>query len=273
MGLVENFRAAVAWTSSVCGLTLRYFAFMAVASGLFLGTNVVVASKSSKNATADFSGTWERYPDPYDPNTRFPTDPPPPAGGPKLQEPYAGKYKKFEQLRAAAMSEGRPLPNSSSLCLPEGMPTIMRAIHPMEILQAPHQLVVLQEFLTQTRRIFLNESLPPLEDISPSYNGYSVGHWDRGTLVVQTIGVREDVTFLDIPHTAQMKVTERLRLTGPDLLENQITIEDPSVLAKPYKFTFGYKRATDYRITEYICDANHSRLNAQGRMELDIAPK
>ena len=85
--------------------------------------------------------------------------------------------------------------------------------------------------------------------------------------------MREDVQFIDIPHTAQMKVTERLRLTGPDLLENQITIDDPTVLASPYKFTFGYKRNPAYRIMEYICDNNHNRFDADGNVSLELAPK
>jgi hypothetical protein len=100
-----------------------------------------------------------------------------------------------------------------------------------------------------------------------------VGRWQGNTLVVQTIGVREDVKFVDIPHTAQMKVTERLRLTAPDQLESQITIDDPSILAKPYRFTFGYKRNPEYRIMEYICDNNRYHPNADGSVSLEVAPK
>jgi hypothetical protein len=70
-----------------------------------------------------------------------------------------------------------------------------------------------------------------------------------------------------------MKVTERLRLTAPDRLEAQITIEDPSILAKPYKFTFGYKRSREYRIMEYICDNNRYHSNADGGVSLEVAPK
>jgi hypothetical protein len=153
------------------------------------------------------------------------------------------------------------------------MPTIMAAVEAIEILQTSRQIVVLAEFLTQTRRIYLNEKMPALEDISPGYNGYSVARWQGDTLVVQTIGVREDVQFMQFPHSAQMKVTERLRLTGPDLLENQITIEDPAVLAKPYHFTFGYKRNPDYRIMEYICDNNRNRFDAEGGVSLEVTPK
>jgi hypothetical protein len=70
-----------------------------------------------------------------------------------------------------------------------------------------------------------------------------------------------------------MKVTERLRLTAPDLIENQVTIDDPEFLAKPYTFTFGYRRMTDYRIMEYICDNNRNRFDADGGVSLEVAPQ
>ena len=234
-----------------------------------------VAAHAANGATPDFSGTWERYPDPYEEfnKTPFAADPPPPEGGPQLKEPYASAYKKLQKLKAEASRKGKPLEDASTQCMPEGMPTIMGAVYPVEILQTPRQIVVLAEFLTQTRRIYLNEKMPALDDVSPGYNGYSVGHWQGDTLVVQTIGVREDIRFVDTPHSAQMKVTERLRLTAPDRLENKVTIEDPGILARPYSFTFGYKRNPDYRIMEYICDNNHYRFDANGGVSLEVAPK
>ncbi|MDY6946558.1 MAG: hypothetical protein SXG53_12615 [Pseudomonadota bacterium] len=226
-------------------------------------------------ASPDFSGTWERFPDPYAVfnDNPFAEEPPPPNGGPQLKEPYASEYQTLTERKAAAMKAGKPLADPSTQCRPEGVPTLMGAIYPIEIVQTPQQLVVLTEFLTQTRRIYLNEKMPPLDDISPSYTGHSVAHWEGQTLVVQTLGVREDVRFVDIPHSAQMTVTERIRLTGPDLLENEITIDDPAFLARPYRFTFGYRRNPDYRIMEYICDNNRNKFDAEGNVSLEVAPK
>ncbi|MEP7244760.1 MAG: hypothetical protein ABI885_13925 [Gammaproteobacteria bacterium] len=242
---------------------------------VFLATVLLLAAQAASSATPDFSGTWERYPDPYAAfaNTPFADDPPPPAGGPKLREPYASAYKKLQHRRAEAIRLGKPLADPSTRCVPEGMPTIMAGVYPLEILQTPRQIVVLAEFLTQTRRIYLNEKMPALDDISPGYNGYSVGHWQGDTLVVETIGVREDIQFVETPHSARMKVTERLRLTAPDILENRITIDDPGILARPYAFTFGYKRNPEYRIMEYICDNNRNRPDAQGGVGLEVTPK
>jgi hypothetical protein len=248
---------------------MKYPRLAPVAAALLLGAH------AASCATPDFSGTWERYPDPYAEfeNTPFADDPPPPAGGPSLKEPYASAYKELNRRKAEADKNGKPLVDASTQCVPEGTPTLMAAVYPIEIVQTPRQIVVLAEFLTQTRRIYLNEKMPALEDISPGYNGYSVGHWQGDTLVVQTIGVREDVKFVQAPHSAQMKVTERLRLTAPDRLENKITIEDPGVLAKPYVFTFGYKRNPGYRIMEYICDNNRNRVGADGSVGMEVTPK
>ena len=236
-----------------------------------LAVILLLPAQAASSATPDFSGTWERYPDPYG-ESRFAEDPPPPAGGPQLREPYASAYKKALQRKAEAIKKGKPLADPSTLCVPEGMPTIMAAVEAIEILQTPRQLVVLAEFLTQTRRVYLNEKMPAPEDIFPGYNGYSVAHWQGETLVVETRGVREDIRFMGIPHSAQMKISERLRLTAPDRLEDQITLDDPSVLAKPYAFTFGYKRNPDYRIREYICDYNKVSVDSQGGVSMDVTP-
>jgi hypothetical protein len=218
----------------------------------------------------DFNGVWARFPDPYAAGPA-PDDPPPPAGDPKLREPYATAYKDYKIRKKAAEDAGTPLLDASTQCLPEGMPTIMGAVYNIQLLQTPKELIVLAEFLTQTRRIFIDEKMPPLSGITPSYNGYSVGHWEGDTLVVQTLAVRDDARFYNFPHSKNMVITERLRLTAPDLLENRVRIEDPAVLAQPYEFIYGYKKDPTYKMMEYICDDNRYVAGADGSVSLKIA--
>lgn len=220
-------------------------------------------------AAPDFNGVWARYPDPYAAGPA-PEDPPPPAGDPHLREPYAAAYKDYKIRKKAADDAGRPLADPSAQCLPEGMPTIMGAVYNIQLLQTSKELVVLAEFLTQTRRVYLNEKMPALSTIKPTYNGFSVGRWEGDTLVIQTLGVREDVRFYNFPHSKNMVITERLRLTAPDLLENRVKIEDPTVLQQPYEFTYGYKKDPTYKIMEYICDDNRSVVNEDGSYGLKI---
>jgi hypothetical protein len=229
-----------------------------------------VKSASVTLSPPDITGTWERYPDDW--AGPDPDNPRPPGGAFDLQQPYAAAYAKLQERKAAADAAGAPLINASTRCLPEGMPTIMEAIYPIQIVQSSGQVIVLAEFLTQTRRIWLDEKMPPPEDISPSYNGQSVGHWEGDTLVIETAGIRTDVSFHGVPHTAGMRISERIRKTAPDTLEDRVTLDDPPVFRKPYAFIFQYKKS-DYKISEYICDNNQIAVDAAGGEHLKLRSK
>src|SRR2546430_1334026 len=76
--------------------------------------------------------------------------------------------------------------------------------------------------------IYLNKPQLAIDDVPPGYFGHSVGHWDGDTLVVDTVGIKESVRGMrDLPHTDQMRISERLHLITPDILQDQITITDP----------------------------------------------
>lgn len=214
----------------------------------------VIGCEMGKPAEPDISGVWEIYPDPFAGADLSFLELPVPGDGPKLKEPYATDWKRLRDERDALLKAGTPRVDPSTQCLPEGVPMIMGAIFPLEILQTPGQVTVLAEFLTQTRRIYLNRKMPPVDELTPNYYGYSTGKWEGDTLVVTTKGIQERPLFFEIPFSGNMVVTERIRLTGKDLLENKITITDPERLVEPYTFTYGYKRNPEYEIQEYFCD-------------------
>ncbi|RIV82589.1 hypothetical protein D2V17_14830 [Aurantiacibacter xanthus] len=228
------------------------------------------ATQAAEAAHPNITGIWEIWPDPFagDENTFL--ELPVPGDGPKLREPYATEWKTLREERDALLRAGTPRVDPSTQCTPEGMPSIMGAIFPLEILQTPGRVTVLGEFLTQTRRIYLDKPMPPAEELNPNFYGFSTGHWEGDTLVVTTKGVKEDTEFFEIPHTTNMVITERIRLTGPDLLENEITIEDPERLLEPYTFTYGYRRNPDYVIQEYFCEPEDPLLkfNEDGTVEM-----
>ena len=70
-----------------------------------------------------------------------------------------------------------------------------------------------------------------------------------------------------------MVITERIRLTGPNLMENAITVEDPKMLLEPYRFTYGYKRNPDYQIQEYFCEREDPlfKVKDDGTVEMKTA--
>ena len=241
--------------------------------GLLLVATIAAA------APQDLSGVWVDATAPAKAGARTPEslfegpdEFEPPGGEPQLREPYASQYKALQEKKRRAAADGKPLADSRTRCLPLGMPTMMLPLFPIEIVQTRGKVIVLAEELAQIRRIYLNEKAPPLQDIVPGYSGYSVGRWEGSTLIVETRGVREDVMFWDMPHSAEMRLLEQLRLLAPDKLEDRITIDDPEVLAKPYVLTFAYRRDRTYKVSEYVCDNNRYRFDSEGGASLDTNP-
>ena len=79
-------------------------------------------------------------------------------------------------------------------------------------------------------------ALPSIDDVEPTWNGYSVGRWDGDTFVVESVGF-DPRTWLDhngYPHSDQMRLTERYRLRDADTLELRMTIVDPEFYSEPF---------------------------------------
>jgi len=129
---------------------------------------------------------------------------------------------------------------------------------PRKIIQTPNDVVILYEAQAGVRQIFTDgRSLPPA-DVQPWWYGYSVGHWDGDTLVVETTGFRDDV-WLDIdgsPLTGTGKLTERFRRPNYGTLEIDITIEDPKVYTKPFTVRVNQRIMPDTELIEFICGEN-----------------
>src|SRR2546429_26743 len=88
--------------------------------------------------------------------------------------------------------------------------------------------------------------------------GDSIGHWEGDTLVVETVG-QNDITWLDqsgIPHSTDMKVTERITRTDFGHLETVHIIDDPKTFSKPWTFTT-HPSLLRGELIEYICQENN----------------
>jgi len=123
-----------------------------------------------------------------------------------------------------------------------------------KIIQTPTLIIFLSQDLTY-RQIYMDgrklEANP-----NPSWMGYSVGHWDGDTLVVESNGYN-DKTWLDRnghPHTEALRTTERYRRPEFGHLEYTLTLEDPAVYAKPWTLSMSAKLAADTEIIEYVCN-------------------
>lgn len=90
----------------------------------------------------------------------------------------------------------------------------------------------------EVRMVWMDgRKLPTLDEVDPVWNGYSVGHWEGNTLVINSMGFN-DKTWLDhngYPHTFDMQLEERYRLLDANTLELTMTITDPEYYAEPFK--------------------------------------
>jgi hypothetical protein len=196
---------------------------------------------------ARLTGTWDRSPD----VAMIPTQQPP------LKPQYQAERAARQKAAREADQRGEPLlTDNAAECLPDGMPGMMMAPYPMEVLQTPGQITIIAEAYAQIRRIYLNEKQLPIEDAEPGYWGHEVGRWDSDTLVVNTVGIKPSARFLDVPHSDQMQVDERIRLLSPDSFEDQITVTDPVYFTAPWTFGWKYVRRSGYKMLEYVCENN-----------------
>lgn len=211
----------------------------------------------------DITGSWERARD-----ASIPAQSQPP-----LKPQYLKEYQAKLQALREANQKGQPIADHVVMCLPDGMPGMMGGPFPMEVLQSKGQVTIIQEAYTQVRRILLDRQQLPLDDVEPGFYGRSVGHWDGSTLDVDTVGIKESVLYQNVPHSKDMRIKERISLGANGLLRDDITIEDSTVLEKPWTFTFAYRRMQDYQLLEYICEDNREYADDKGVQQIRIEPK
>ena len=206
---------------------------------------------------------------------------PPPGGGPRraftpppqpqLTPAYAEKLKAYNEARAKGQEQDTPAAN----CVPPGMPEIMGQPYPIQIFFGPGQIAIQAEAYQQIRHIY-TDGRPHPDDPDDTYNGNSIGHWEKGTLVVDSVGFTTDTPLgqnYGLHHSSKMHIVERMRLTDPDTLEVVTTITDPEALTQPLTSTRTFKRHRDWTISEYVCEQNNRNLvDENGRAGIILAP-
>jgi hypothetical protein len=172
---------------------------------------------------------------------------------PQLTPEY---MKKWEAMRDSRIA-GSSVSDNTAKCLPPGMPAMMNMAYGMEIMQTKDKVTFFSELNDALRRVYLDGRKPTpaiLDD--PTYAGYSTGHWEGDTLVVETVALRDN-TYIEgfTPHSDQMTVRERIRLLPSGLLEDRITVADPKALVKPWETVKTYRKAAypNDQLREFAC--------------------
>ena len=223
----------------------------------------------------DLSGIWENVPGnsglplagfpPADTPPPAPLPPPPSAGPPAATffnigagfkdglplKPWAAEVLK---KRVAENSKDNP----DAHCLPMGLMQLHEHPQPRKIIQTPGVIVIIYEANSGLRQIFTDGRPLPPKNVQPWWYGYSIGHWEGDTLVVETTGFRDDV-WLDVngsPMTNAGKMIERFRRPDYGRLEIEVTIDDPSAYTKPFTVKVTQRIMLNTDLIEFVCSEN-----------------
>ena len=212
------------------------------------------------NGKPDLSGIWQVQGDPRAPNGLF-----------GLGESLNSRY--FRDILSDFKPEERPLTplgverlcqhtqpgafNPTLNCLPDGVPHGDLLPEPFKIMHTPGVIVMLYEVETTFRQIFMDGRKLPA-DMSPTWQGYSVGRWDDDTLVIDSAGFN-DRSWLDArgtPRSTDMRIEERFHRRDYGHMDLTITITDPQIFTKPISFSVVEELLPDTDLLEHYCVEN-----------------
>ena len=231
-------------------------------AALLLGIALAGCAHAAQG-TPDFSGIWSSARDPAPAAAAGAEGAP--AGRAARQDqrgefmrtaPYTavGRAKVTEYAKLVAPSAVTP----GAFCLGHGMPQSILAGggYPMEIIQRPEQITIIQEAHSEVRRIYTDGRKVDPKDLVPERSGFSTGHWEGDTLVVETVSLTEAIDQYTA-HSEEAKVVERFRLTtdkGVKRLTVDVTMTDPVFYTKPVSLSKSYEPSRSKRIMSYDCN-------------------
>jgi hypothetical protein len=150
--------------------------------------------------------------------------------------------------------------NPEGLCLFAGIPRASISGVPFEIVQNASRIAILYELMNTFRSIPL-DGRPHPKDIEPSFFGNATGKWDGDTLVIDSVGFKDKLSWLDDdahPHSDAMRVVERWSRPDAAHLAHQVTVEDPKFYTKAFTFDRVFTQMpAGQELMEFACDENN----------------
>ncbi|HET6145259.1 MAG TPA: hypothetical protein VFE02_17250 [Candidatus Acidoferrales bacterium] len=227
------------------------WSFAAVAQNMPQSTSMSAnGAKPTSPSGADLSGVWDGMRGNYDFASFSKGDPPMTAWG-KAQ---------FDAAKPSQGPRGVSLKETTDRvykCFPPGMPYIYLQIFPMQIVQTPKEVIEIFEYDHNVRHIFIDGRKHP-DDLTPTYNGHSIGHWEGDTLVVDTVGMNGKLWLdrLGHPESDQMHIVERIQRVDDKTLQVDLTFDDPKAYPKPWTAVLKFRSRPDWDVMELICEDN-----------------
>lgn len=128
------------------------------------------------------------------------------------------------------------------------------APYAFEVIASPGRLTMLMEYYHVVRRIYMDGRQHPKGNPNPNAIGHSIGHWEGETLVVDTVGFN-DSPIQRIPHSDELHQVERIRrIRDGNVLEIELTEEDPKAFTQTLTQTLFFKRDPSLEMIEHNCD-------------------
>jgi len=213
----------------------------------------------------DWSGLWEQYSSGATGSSDNPEEFK--ASMAPVHPPYNAEWEAKAQA-AAKQRASEP----DKVCGNIGFPGLMIGSALMfEVVITP-ELTVMHFDFSETRHIYTDgKPLPGDDDVFPTTWGWSAGHWEGQTLVVDTIGSGSPVTAFGDPISNQARYHERIRMVDHNTLEDRLTVNDPVALAHPWEIMRRYHRVPNMtRMVEEECGGNER--DTRGNGTFTIAP-
>ncbi len=159
---------------------------------------------------------------------------------------------------AALFRKHSNLESPSSRCVPQGIPRgDLDNYLPFKIIQTRGVMAMLYEESNTYRQIYTDGRKLP-DDPQPTWMGYSVGHWEGDTLVVDAAGFN-DQGWLDAsghPQSEELRIRERFQRRDFGHMDLELTIDDPKMYTKPFTVKATEVLQPDSDVLEYVCTEN-----------------
>ena len=173
-------------------------------------------------------------------------------------KPWAAKQMQDSNDEVLTGKRGLPF-SAQSTCYPGGVPEqLLTPAQPFYFIQTPDQVWMIWESDHMVRRIYMTDRHS--EHVKPSWFGESIGRYENGELVVDTIGLSTKLSFLDMfrtPHSEKLHVTERFKLSADrKFLEASVKIEDEDAFNEPMYMTARWRKQ-ERAWREFICAENN----------------
>jgi hypothetical protein len=139
-------------------------------------------------------------------------------------------------------------------CFMPGVPRATYLPHPFQIFQSDEYVMLAYQYASTVRTVHMNDPGPAPTSF---WMGWSVGHWEGDTLVVDVTKQKAETWFDRAGnfHSPALKVVERYTPMGPNHLRYEATIDDPEVFTRPWTISLPlYRRVEDNaRLLEFKC--------------------